>query len=115
MSIVKELKEALEHLSNKTFAGGKTIATTLKSFNDAYSCAVTFTLTPTTATLVVKDSNGNNISPASDGKYYLKADSYTYTATADGYTSKENQTLTISTSDVSTGSKTVTVTLTASA
>ena len=86
--------------------GTKTVNVSL----DRSDCAVTFTLSPETATLVVKDSESNTVSPVS-GVYYLTAGSYTYTASAEGYTSQENQSLTISAGDVSTGTKTVSVTL----
>lgn len=113
--IVDALQHAFENVSGKTFPVGSygNIVDMLNAFNKNYECVVTFTKTPTTAIIVVKDANGNVIAANDNGTYTLKAATYTYTATADGYTSKENVTLTISASDVTTGTKTVAVTLTA--
>ena len=86
--------------------GTKTVNVSL----DRSECAVSFTLSPETATLVVKDSESHTVSPV-DGVYWLAAGSYTYTASAEGYTSQEDQSLTIAAGDVSTGTKTVSVTL----
>lgn len=86
--------------------GSKTVNVTL----DRADCEVTFTLSPATTTLVVKDSENHTVAPVG-GKYYLAAGSYTYTASAEGYTTQENQALTISAGDVTTGTKTVSVTL----
>ena len=87
-------------------AGTKTVNVSLSRSD----CSVTFALTPETATLVVKDSSSNTVNPV-NGIYYLEAGSYTYTASAEGYTSQEDQSLTIAAGDVTTGTKTVTVTL----
>lgn len=115
--IVDALQHALENISGKSFPADSygNIVDMLNAFNKNYECIVTFAKTPTTADIVVKDANGNVIDVNDDGTYTLKAGSYKYTATADGYTSKEDQTLTVSASDVTTGTKSVTVTLTASA
>lgn len=113
MSIVEKLKSALQNISGKTVSTGNTIETTLEAFNNLYTCEVTFTLTPTTATLVVEDSNSNVLTADANGKYHLKEGSYTYSASADGYVSQEDQSLTITNSDESTGTKSVSVTLTA--
>jgi len=86
--------------------GTKTVSVTLSRSE----CGVSFTLSPETATLVVKDSESHTIT-AVDGVYWLPAGSYTYTASAEGYTSAEDVSLTISAGDVTTGTKTVEVTL----
>lgn len=76
----------------------------------APTCEVTFSTTPTNADIVVKKS-GAMVSPDASGKYHLGAGSYTYTASATGYTTQSDVALSISSSDVTTGTKTVTVTL----
>lgn len=107
-------KDVLQNLSGKTVQGNfQELPELLSAFNDLYLCKVTFSATPSTATIVVKDSAGKTISKNTDGTYHLKEGSYTYTASAEGYTTKENQSLTISNSDETTGTKTVTVTLSA--
>lgn len=75
------------------------------------TCTVTFSTTPAEATIVVKDSQSQTVVPTSAKVYSLVAGSYTYTATADGYTTIENASLTVSASDVTTGTKTVNVTM----
>ena len=87
--------------------GTKTVSVTL----DRADCEVTFSTTPENATIVVKDSESETVSPDASGKYYLTAGSYTYDASAEGYTAKEGQSLTIAAGDVTTGTKTVTVEL----
>lgn len=74
------------------------------------TCEVTFSKTPSNANIVVSKS-GVTVNPDASGKYHLGAGSYTYTASATGYTTQTDVALTISSSDVTTGSKTVTVTL----
>lgn len=113
--IVDALQHAFENVSGKTFPANSygNIVDMLNTFNKNYECIVTFTKTPTSMFIVVKDANGNVITANNNGTYTLKAATYTYTATAAGYTPKENVTLTISASDVITGTKTVAVTLTA--
>ena len=106
-------KETLQNLSGKTINSNSTeLAEVLAAFNDMYLCKVTFSATPSTATIVVKNSAGTTIGKNTDGTYHLKEGSYTYTASAEGYTTKENQALTITNNDEATGTKTVTVTLT---
>ena len=111
--IVDALQHALENISGKTFLADSygNIVDMLNAFNKNYECIVTFNTEPTTATIVVKDASGNVIVANDDGTYTLKAGSYKYDVTADGYESKENATLTISASDVTAGTKTVAVTL----
>ena len=65
------------------------------------TCEVTFSKSPTNAEVVVKQS-GNVVSPDGQGKYHLAAGSYTYTASATGYTTQSDVALTISASDVTT-------------
>ena len=111
--IVDALQHALENISGKTFPADSygNIVDMLNAFNKNYECIVTFTTEPTTATIVVKSTSGNVIAANDDGTYTLKAGSYKYDVTADGYESKENDTLTISESDITAGTKTVAVTL----
>ena len=54
---------------------------------------ITFTTTPTSATITVKDEKGTIIQPSTEKTFKLKAGNYTYDATADGYFSKTNQKL----------------------
>lgn len=106
-------KETLQNLSGKTINSNSTeLAEILTAFNDMYLCKVTFSATPSNATIVVKKGT-TTISKHTDGTYHLKEGSYTYTASAEGYTTKENQELTITNSDEAAGTKTVTVTLSA--
>lgn len=106
-------KEALENISGKTIpAKGYTeLADLLSDFNNLYKAKVTFSKTPAETKIVLKDSSGQIIGAELDGTYILAVGTYSYDATADGYTSKTNQSLTIATGDVASG-KTVTVTLT---
>lgn len=78
----------------------------------AKTCEVTFAPTPTNASIEVKKGTVA-ITPDAGGKYNLVAGSYTYTASATGYTTQEDVTLTIADSDVTTGEKEVNVTLVA--
>ena len=112
--IVDALQHALENISGKTFLADSygNIVDMLNAFNKNYECIVTFTTEPTTATIVVKNTSGNVIAANDDGTYTLKSGSYKYDVSADGYESKENVTLTISSSDITAGTKTVSVTLT---
>lgn len=111
--IVDALQHALENISGKTFLADSygNIVDMLNAFNKNYECIVTFNTEPTTAAIVVKDASGNAIAANGDGTYTLKAGSYKYDVTADGYGSEENATLTISASDVTAGTKTLVVTL----
>lgn len=74
------------------------------------TCEVTFEPTPTNADIVVK-KGAVTVKADAQGKYHLSAGSYTYTASATGYTTQTDVSLTISSSDVTTGTKEVTVTL----
>lgn len=74
-------------------------------------CVVTFTKTPVTATVVVKFGS-TVVPPQSDGTYKLTAGSYTYDASASGYTGTAGTSLVIAAEDITAGAKAVTVTLT---
>ena len=86
-------------------AEAKTVALPLVKY-----CVVTFNKTPAGLTLVVKQG-ATTIDAEGDGTYKLAAGAYTWTASADDYTTKEDEALTISAGDVTTGTKAVTVTL----
>lgn len=107
-------KKALENVSGKTLPTKNytELAELISDFNDLYRAKVTFTKTPANTTIVLKNAKGEIIGAESDGTYILDVGTYSYDATAEGYTSKINQSLTIASSDVTSG-KTVTVTLTA--
>lgn len=106
------LKKALENISSKTIPGNYIrIDDMLDAFNDLYLCKTTFTKTPATTTIVVYDNNGKVVE-SKNGVYYLAVGTYKYDASAEGYTSKVGESLTIASGDLTTG-KTVTVTLTA--
>lgn len=47
--------------------------------------AIAFEVTPSDAKVVVKDSAGQVVNPEDDGAYMLKAGTYSYTVSADGY------------------------------
>lgn len=105
-------KDVLQNLSGKTVEGNyQELAELLSAFNDLYLCKVTFSTTPSGAAIVVKNSDGNTIGKNTDGTFHLKEGTYTYTVSADHYVTKANQTLTITNSDETTGTKTVSVTL----
>ena len=112
MNIADELKELLQNVTGKEIdSSPRNIAGVLNAYNALYVCKVTFNITPSGATLVVKKGS-KVIDKNSDGTYHLKEGSYTYSVSADGYSSKNNQSLTITNSDETTGTKTVNVTLT---
>ena len=111
MSFTTEFAQVLQNLSGKTISStGKTLTEVLHNFNTQYACVVTFTKTPSDATIVVKQGS-EIILPETDGTYVLKEGSYTYDMTRTGYTSKLSQALKITNSDETTGTKTVTATL----
>jgi len=91
--------------SSDVTTGTKTVSVTLDKI-----CAVSFTLTPASAILIVKDSSSQLIAPVG-GVYNLKAGSYTYSAVAISYISAENEPFTISAEDATAGTKTIEVTL----
>jgi len=49
---------------------------------------VTFSVTPTGASILVQDANENEVSAEADGTYELVNGTYTYSVTEDGYTEK---------------------------
>lgn len=112
---VDVVKEALENLSGKKLPdkGYTELADVYSDFNDLYTCKVTFSVTPAGAVVTVKNSKGEEVGAHDDGKYYLKEGTYKYNVSADGYVSKEEQTLVITNTDETVGTKTVTVTLVA--
>lgn len=110
--ITDSWQELLQNITGKTVTGSyNTMDELLTAYNHKYVCEVTFSTTPADATIVVK--KGTSVIAPENGHYYLKEGSYTYDASAEGYTAKENQSLTITNSDEATGTKTVTVTLSA--
>lgn len=117
--IDKELKEALENISGKTITGNfQTTAEMLHAFNDLYACKTTFNVltsdgAPLTGAEITVKQNGEIINKHSDGKYYLKAGSYTYDSMCEGYTDIVDTAFTISSSDVTRGTKSITVQMTA--
>jgi len=111
MSFKTKLAEALQNLSGKELPDMDTTAGVLRAFNLLYTCVVTFALTPETAKVVVKQ-NGVSIAPEDDGTFALKEGSYTYSISADGYFSLVDQALVITNADETTGTKTVTKSLT---
>lgn len=117
--IDKELKEALEHISGKTIVGTfQTTAEMLHAFNNLYACKTTFNVltsegAPLTGAEITVKQDGEIFNEHSDGKYYLKAGSYEYNCTCEGYTDIVGATFTISESDVTRGSKSITVQMTA--
>lgn len=86
--------------------GTKTVEVTLST------CIVTFTKTPEDLTLIVKKGT-TTLVPEENGTYMMPAGTYSYSATAEGYVPIEDTELVISTGDQTTGTKTVTITLTA--
>ena len=109
----KELHEAMENLDGTEFDRGETVGKTLRNFNlNHVNVVVTFSPTPSDAVIVVKDSGGTVVNANQGGTYTLHELTYTYTASKAGYLTK-TETLTISQADVTTGTKTVAVTMTA--
>jgi hypothetical protein len=109
----KELHEALENLDGVEFTRGETAGKTLRNFNLQHvNVVVTFSPTPSDAVIVVKDAEGEVVAANQDGTYTLHERTYTYTASKAGYMTKTVE-LTISQADITTGTKTVAVSLTA--
>lgn len=105
---VTKTDEALTVAAGDVTAGTKAVNVTLVKY-----CVVTFTKTPADLTLVVK-SGANTVTANANGTYNLIEGNYTYTATKEGYTTITDEALAISSAEVTTGTKTVTVTMTAS-
>ena len=112
-SFKNELAQALQNVTGKDIDGTNydTIGEMLHGFNAKYTCIVTFATTPEDATVVVKQGE-TIIAPETDGTFALKEGSYTYTISADGYFSLADQALTITNAEETTGTKTVTKSLT---
>ena len=116
---VNVVKEALENLSGKKLPdkGYTELADVYSDFNDLYTCEVGFKIVtdiPGAATNVkidVRDSKGGKMHADENDKYHLKAGNYTYNVIAPGFVPQTNQPLVISDSDVTDGTKIVTVKL----
>jgi len=103
---ISKLAQALVVNQVDVTAGTKTVTVELEKY-----CLVTFTKTPEGLTLVVKNSEGDTVTPEADGTYKLIAGTYAYDASADGYTAVTDQELVISSGDATGGTKTVAITL----
>lgn len=117
-----ELHTALENISNKTFEKGRTAGETLKNLNTAYIpvCTTTFSAKDSVSeeaitgfALVVRNAAEEFVFPKTEGGliFDLPAGTYTYTISKTGYTTKSDVDLTISASDITTGTKAVVVSL----
>lgn len=107
MSINEELHFALEILGTKPFAQGKTIAETLKNYNNLKTCETTITATTASSTIVVKDSK-DQIVNAVGGKYNLPRGGYTIINSKENFITKTTN-IVVSEADVLSGTKTVTL------
>lgn len=85
------------------------IADVINMMAEANFCTVTFSASPEETEIVVK--KGTDVVNPIDGAYKLIKGSYTYTATAEGYTAQTDVSLSITAGDVTSGTKTVTVTM----
>lgn len=114
-----ELRAALQHISGKTIEGSfQTTAEMLHAFNSAYICKTAFDVmgaegAPLKDAVIAVKNGDTVIEPQSDGRYALEAGTYAYDCTCEGYTDITGTSFTISASDVTRGSKSVTVTMTA--
>lgn len=106
------LHKVLQNVTGKSIADKhyETTLDVLNAYNALYECTVTFALTPSTATVVVKKA-GVVVTANEDGTYSLKEGSYTYDVSNAGYVAKTAQALTITNADETTGTKTETVAL----
>ena len=117
--IDEELKTALENVSGKKINGTfQTTAEMLHAFNVLYTCKVTFCVVnsesePVTGATITVKSGDTVITPGADGKYTLEAGSYTYDCVADGYTDITGTSFTIAAEDITRGTKSIAVTMTA--
>ena len=82
----------------------------LKNFMVTPLTKLTFTDAPKDAVITVKQ-DGNVVEAETDGSYLLEKGSYTYSVTAFGYRAIEDVALEVSEPDVTSGSKTQTVTM----
>ena len=119
--LTDELKTALEHVSGKSIDGSfQTTAEMLHAFNSSYKCKVRFDVfnnegSPLEGyTLTVKQGE-EVIEISSDERYYLEAGTYKYSCTCEGFTDVTDTELTINASDVSRGTKTITIQMTLAA
>lgn len=114
--IVDALQHAFENVSGKTFPADSygNIVDMLNAFNTKYECVVTF-VPPEDKTIkkvYVVDTAKKKIPANADGTYSLRAGSYTYGGTValgNSLTTIMDKTLTISDTDVTTGTKSVTL------
>lgn len=106
------LHKVLQNVTGKSIADKhyETTLDVLNAYNALYECVLTFALTPSTATVVLKQGT-TVIQPNEDGTYSVKEGTYTYDVSNVAYTSKLSQALTITNADETTGSKTETVSL----
>lgn len=117
--IKDELKKALQNISGKTLDGSHaTTAEMLHGFNNLYTCKVTFNVVdsdaaPVTGATITVKSGDTVIMPEDDGKYMLEVGSYTYDCVADGYTEITGTSFTITAEDITQGTKSISVTMTA--
>ena len=110
-NIVEALVITLQNLSGKLVTENpETVVEALELFNAKYACIVTFTTTPSGATVVVKDATGTAVTKNSNGTFTLKEGSYTYDVSATNYVTSTGNTLSITNADETTGTKTVAVT-----
>lgn len=117
-----ELHTALENLSEKEFSKGLTVGKTLKNLNTAYIpiCTTTFSAKDSVSEvaitgfdLVVRNAAGEIVEPKTGVIYDLPAGTYAYTIGKADYTTKSDVELKIETSDITTGTKAVAVSLVA--
>lgn len=119
--IKDELKKALQNISGKTLDGSHaTTAEMLHAFNGLYTCKVTFDVVgsesaPVTGATITVKSGNTVIMPEDSGKYMLEVGSYTYDCVADGYTDITGTSFAIAAEDITQGTKSITVTMTATA
>lgn len=109
------LQHALENIKGVNLSGTyDTALDVLNEFNNLYACVVSFAITPDAAIATVRDSNNGVVTPNQDGTYSLGEGAYTYGLVAEDYASENSIQLTISQADVTSGTKTVTKSMTRS-
>lgn len=121
MNNIEALKNVLEKITGKTLEGEYvTMVDMLTAFTGLFKCKVTFDIVDSStaypledAVLIVKDTNGNTLTPGADGKYNLEEGLYTYDCTCEGYTDKEGVSVSITSSDIENETKSVTVAMVA--
>lgn len=109
------LHKMLQNVTGKSIADKhyETTLDVLNAYNALYECTVTFALTPSTATVVVKQA-GVVVPANEDETYNLVADTYSYTISAEGYVTQTDVELVVNSGDATTGTKTVATVLVAS-